>query len=425
MYDIAANTFTFMPSGSSYSGWIGDSQMLPTGELFNWANGRYLFQPDPALTTPNAYRPTIISVSSATMVPGGTYTLSGTQLCGVTQGANLNDEFNDLSCFPMVKFVRQTADGSGKYPTFYARGGNYRLTSSGARSMSIQSGVQQSMDFRIPQTTDKGNPVVLNGVYDIYVVANGCSSLVYRPAAGGTTIINALTTVPSKPVIAANAIAYNKASGISAGTLTVSGGTPPYAWSVYDEWIPGPLTDWYVTSPATAFGYVVSGTNNNTLTPSGCLNNGTVTLQVQDAAGYVDHWILDGSANLASSKTDPDVYFQFAYPYATSNYTAGLGGQLRASGLCDVSVLIPSGDIHAYQWQFSISLLDGLTNAVISSQLATITQFGHDAEVLYTGLTQNHPYLIQWDYTGDAFFNAATGYSGIFTVPFQCSIMVM
>ena len=418
IYDMAANSYSIA------SEYLAMGTLLPSGEVFN-TNGYYVFQPDPALTPPAAVRPTITSVSATTMVPGGIYSLSGTQLCGVTQAANLNDEYNDLSCFPIVKFVRQTADGSGKYPTFYAQGSNYRLTSTGAKSMSIQPGVQQTTDFKIPLTTDKGNPIVLNGVYDIYVVANGISSLVYRPLAGGTTITNALTTVPSKPLITSNSITYDVVSGITGGTLTVSGGTSPYTWSVYDEWIPGPLTAWYNTTPGTAFGYVVSGTGNNTLTPSGSLNNGYITLQVQDAAGYVDHWSLDGSVNVSITKTNPLLAFSFMYPYATTTYTAGLSGQLLAAGLCDISVQVVSADSHPYGYSFTMSLLDGLTNAIVTSQILPVTQGGHSAELLYTGLTQNHPYLIQYDYSGDTFYNAATGYSGMFTVPFECSIMVM
>jgi hypothetical protein len=130
---------------------------LPNGQvLFN--DGRRLMEVYTAGGTPKAsWRPSITSLSSSKLAPGGTYTLSGKQLAGLDQGAAYGDDVQDNTNFPVVRITN-----SRTRVVTYAR-------TSGWTSVSVQPGTSSSTRFTLPRGTPQGKSTLV-------VVANGIAS---------------------------------------------------------------------------------------------------------------------------------------------------------------------------------------------------------------------------------------------------------
>jgi hypothetical protein len=128
-------------------------------------NGQVLFDDDSnqmevytAGGTPNpAWRPSIASLSSRTLAPGGTYSLSGRQLAGLDQGAAYGDDAQDNTNFPLVR-ITNSATGV----VTYARTSNWT-------SVSVAPGTPSATNFTLPPGTPAGTSTLV-------VVANGIAS---------------------------------------------------------------------------------------------------------------------------------------------------------------------------------------------------------------------------------------------------------
>ncbi len=131
--------------------------VLPTGEVMV-TDGTDDVEIYTAGNTPqNAWRPTI--TSAPTLVNAGqTYTVSGTQFNGLTQGAQYGDDAQSATNYPLVRFTSHL-DGS----VTYQRTHNHS-------TMGVATGgkpVSTSFDV---------SPDLSNGTYDLQVVANGIAS---------------------------------------------------------------------------------------------------------------------------------------------------------------------------------------------------------------------------------------------------------
>ena len=100
--------------------------------------------------------PKITSVPT-TLTATDTYTVSGTQLNGLTQGANYGDDFQDATNYPLVRI---TNNASGD--VVYAR-------TAGMTTMSVAPNKASSANFTVPSGIETG-PSTLR------VVANGIAS---------------------------------------------------------------------------------------------------------------------------------------------------------------------------------------------------------------------------------------------------------
>jgi len=130
---------------------------LPNGQvLFN--DGRRLMEVYTAGGKPKAsWRPSITSLSSSKLAPGGTYTLSGKQLAGLDQGAAYGDYVQDNTNFPVVRITNSRTG-----VVTYAR-------TSGWTSVSVHPGTSSSTRFTLPRGTPQGKSTLV-------VVANGIAS---------------------------------------------------------------------------------------------------------------------------------------------------------------------------------------------------------------------------------------------------------
>lgn len=165
-YDPVAQTFTDVSPGSGGRGGnsISDNAyglnmvVLPTGQvlLADEQGALQVFNEDPSTGPQDAWRPTISNIVSN---GDGTYTLTGTQLNGISEGANYGDDNESASNYPILQFT----DGSGNI--FYAR--TYNWSSTGVATGSTPVTTQ----FTLP-----AGHTSLSDFTSIVVIANGIPS---------------------------------------------------------------------------------------------------------------------------------------------------------------------------------------------------------------------------------------------------------
>ncbi|HVZ74181.1 MAG TPA: malectin domain-containing carbohydrate-binding protein [Polyangia bacterium] len=128
---------------------------LPNGQILvgdSADNHLHLYTPRTGVQSPS-YRPTISSISSPS---AGDFTLSGTQLNGLTTGATFGDDRNSSSNYPIVSLT----DGSGN--VFFARTHDFD-------QMAPRAGWAGSCKFTLPNA-------IPNGTYTVAVSASGVTS---------------------------------------------------------------------------------------------------------------------------------------------------------------------------------------------------------------------------------------------------------
>jgi hypothetical protein len=130
--------------------------VLPTGQiLFNDRTGDFEVY-NPTGSPQLAWMPSISAVPTA-LSAGGTYTLSGTQLGGLTQGSAYGDDYQSATNFPLVR-ITNTATGAVSYARTH-----------GMTSMSVAPGNSSSVQFTLPAGVQAGSSTLV-------VVANGIAS---------------------------------------------------------------------------------------------------------------------------------------------------------------------------------------------------------------------------------------------------------
>jgi hypothetical protein len=142
--------------------------VLPTGAILGVETDYANTEIFPAVCCVTAgWAPTITKISSLTLLAGGTYKLSGTQLSGRTQGAAFGDDVQADSNFPLVRI---TNDATAH--VFYARTFGF--------TRSVAAKAASSTSFEVAAATETGASTLV-------VVANGIASapakVTIKPAA--------------------------------------------------------------------------------------------------------------------------------------------------------------------------------------------------------------------------------------------------
>jgi len=147
------------PNSPTDSSYYGRMVVLPTGQILltDESGDVELYN---SVGTPNpAWAPTITKVPT-TLTPGATYTLSGTQLNGLSQGAAYGDDAQSASNYPLI---RTTNNATGH--VFYARTHDFS-------SMGVATGSTiVSTQFDVPAKTK-----IEKGASQLEVVTNGIPS---------------------------------------------------------------------------------------------------------------------------------------------------------------------------------------------------------------------------------------------------------
>ena len=160
VYNASSNTLTQIPdvpNAPNDSSYYTRMLALPNGQvLFN--DGSSDMEVYTAGGTPKAsWAPTITSLSSTKLAPGGSYYLSGKQLAGLDQGATYGDDVQDNTNFPLVR-ITNSATGV----VTYARTSDWT-------SVSVAPGTRSATRFTLPPGTPAGKSTLV-------VVANGIAS---------------------------------------------------------------------------------------------------------------------------------------------------------------------------------------------------------------------------------------------------------
>jgi hypothetical protein len=160
VYNAGSNTVTQIPdvpNAPNDTSYATRMLALPNGQvLFN--DGTADMEVYTAGGTPQAsWRPSVTSLSSTSLAPGGTYSLSGKQLAGLDPGATYGDDVQDNTNFPLVR-ITNSATGA----VTYARTSNWT-------SVSVAPGTRSSTRFTLPPGTPTGKSTLV-------VVANGIAS---------------------------------------------------------------------------------------------------------------------------------------------------------------------------------------------------------------------------------------------------------
>jgi hypothetical protein len=146
-----------VPNAENDSTYYTRLLMLPNGQaLFD--DGSSHIELYTAGGTPNpAWAPSVSSISTTTLTPGKTASLSGTQLAGLDQGAAYGDDVQDNTNFPIVRLTNEETG-----VVTYARTANWT-------SVSVAPGAASSTQFTLPSSTP-------TGASSLVVVANGIAS---------------------------------------------------------------------------------------------------------------------------------------------------------------------------------------------------------------------------------------------------------
>lgn len=144
------------PDANQNTSYEGRMLVLPTGQIF-FADGTKDIEIYTPIGNPDpAWAPTIHS-SPSQISPGGSYTLTGTQLNGLSEGAAYGDDAQAASNYPLVRITNRA---SGH--VFFARTHDHS-------TMSVAPGKRGSTHFDVPANIE-------TGASDLAVVTNGIAS---------------------------------------------------------------------------------------------------------------------------------------------------------------------------------------------------------------------------------------------------------
>ena len=181
-----------------YSSYLTSNQfnflVLPNGQILNDWESTELFFYTPTGSPDPSWAP-VISTSPSNVYPGTTYTITGTQLNGLTQGAYYGDDFQMATNYPIVQ-ITNAATGH----VFYGRTFN-------VSNRSIAPGASVSTNFTIPANIEKG-------ASSLVVIANGIPS---APVPIGIAVPTVGVTSSLNPSVYGQAVSF---------TATVTGVNP-------------------------------------------------------------------------------------------------------------------------------------------------------------------------------------------------------
>jgi len=163
-YEFTGNSLDRVDDPPTASGKIpynGRMLLLPTGQVLLGNDHQDLYVYSYFTCIKDCWRPTINHVPSTLYTHFG-YTLTGTQLNGLSQAVSYGDDFTAATNYPLLRLKKV-----GENKVYYARTYNHS-------TMGVATGsVEHSTNFRLPHHIDRGD-------YDLTIVANGIPSLPKR-----------------------------------------------------------------------------------------------------------------------------------------------------------------------------------------------------------------------------------------------------
>ncbi len=130
--------------------------MLPTGQVLFSDGSDNLWVYTPSGSASSSWQPTITNVTNN---GDGTFTLTGTRLNGISEGASYGDDAEMSSNYPIVQLTASSGN------VYYAR--TYKWSSNGVSAAGDTTA--ETVDFTLPSNLPQGT-------YQLSVVANGIAS---------------------------------------------------------------------------------------------------------------------------------------------------------------------------------------------------------------------------------------------------------
>jgi hypothetical protein len=154
-------------SGAYYYNFL----VLPNGQIMStdFSSLPEFYTP---VGSPNSSWAPVISSAPSSVTPGSTYSISGTQFNGLSQGAYYGDDVQGATNYPLVRITNNSTNH-----VFYARTTN-------PSNSSVAPGTSVSVNFTVPETIE-------TGASSLVVVANGIASTAVSVTVGsssGTTV---------------------------------------------------------------------------------------------------------------------------------------------------------------------------------------------------------------------------------------------
>ncbi|HEV3079107.1 MAG TPA: hypothetical protein VGY66_04985, partial [Gemmataceae bacterium] len=335
-FDPVANTITAMNVPGALSGSLSTSSayvsrmlVLPSGELLFSDGGNQPWIYNPGTTTTAAWQPTISSVSfdNTTQI----YTLTGTQLNGISEGASYGDDAQMASNYPIVRLTNSSGT------VFTARTFNWSSqVATGSTPVTTQ--------FKLPA----GLPL---GLYTLTAIANGIPSAPFSLPVG-LTVTNStpadgtILTAPPSVFNVTFSQAINPGS-LQPGALTVNGIASSGATLDATDTV---ATFTFSSNPVTGQGPQTMAIAAQAVT---ALNNSTVVNAAFNATFFYD------TLPLAIASTSPAAGAIFSPPVGSFTYDVtfnepidpglvGVGNLTLSRGTVTAATLQPGNETVAY-----------------------------------------------------------------------------
>lgn len=201
-YEWNGTTLTSFPNPTNASkdaSFDGHLLVLPNGQIMYTDFSTNVSFLTSVGTYESSWQPTITSVPS-TLAPGTTYTISGTQLNGLSQGAAYGDDFQDATNYPLVQIVNNSTGA-----VVYAKTHSFSTMALATGSAVV------SASFDVPATIGTGTST-------LYAIANGIPSAGVAVTISGSSSGFSLSASPTAVSVA------DGSSGTSTITSTTTGG---------------------------------------------------------------------------------------------------------------------------------------------------------------------------------------------------------
>jgi hypothetical protein len=198
--------------------------VLPTGQIMAvQTDGPNVFYYNPVGSPKASWAPVITSVPTS-LSPGASYTIAGTQLNGLSQGAYYGDDAQANTNYPLVR-VTNTASGH----VFY-----FKTTNSS--TYSVAPNTSSTASFLVPALAD-----IETGPSTLQVVTNGIASKAINvtisntsPATLSVATVGNGTVTSSPPGIDCGVNATTCSATFAAGTVSLTQ-APAWGWS-FNNW---------------------------------------------------------------------------------------------------------------------------------------------------------------------------------------------
>jgi hypothetical protein len=198
---VQLNVVPSPPRAPSDPSYVGRMLALPTGQILLTDGSTNVQLYTASGTYQSSWKPVITSVPSA-LTAGSTYTVSGIQFNGLTQGAMYGDNVQSATNYPLVRI---TNNASGH--VFYARTHNHS-------SMGVATGsAAVSTQFDVPVSIE-------GGASTLVVVANGIPSASVAVTISGVGTFQWVSGQHSGPIGSQGDIATAFIKNTGGGTIT-------------------------------------------------------------------------------------------------------------------------------------------------------------------------------------------------------------